>query len=204
MTGAWSFFLFAAFVDNMPLTLFLGLCTFLALSRSSESAIGLGIAMIGVLGVTVPLNHLIYGGLLAPGAWAWAGQPDLDLSYLALIAFIGVIAATVQFLEMLLDRFFPAIHAAFGVFLPLLTVQCAILAGSLFMVERNYTFTESVIFGVGSGVGFAVAVIMLSAIRARLTYADLPAGLRGLGIAFVLTGFMSLGFASFAQMAAAP
>lgn len=204
MTGAWSFFLFAAFVDNMPLTLFLGLCTFLALSRSSESAIGLGIAMIGVLGVTVPLNHLIYSGLLAPGAWAWAGQPDLDLSYLALIAFIGVIAATVQFLEMLLDRFFPAIHAAFGVFLPLLTVQCAILAGSLFMVERNYTFTESVIFGVGSGVGFAVAVIMLSAIRARLTYADLPAGLRGLGIAFVLTGFMSLGFASFAQMAAAP
>lgn len=204
MTGAWSFFLFAAFVDNMPLTLFLGLCTFLALSRSSESAIGLGIAMIGVLGVTVPLNHLIYGGLLAPGAWAWAGQPDLDLSYLALIAFIGVIAATVQFLEMLLDRFFPAIHAAFGVFLPLLTVQCAILAGSLFMVERKYTFAESVIFGVGSGVGFAVAVIMLSAIRARLTYADLPAGLRGLGIAFVLTGFMSLGFASFAQMAAAP
>ena len=204
MTGAWSFFLFAAFVDNMPLTLFLGLCTFLALSRSSESAIGLGIAMIGVLGVTVPLNHLIYSGLLAPGAWAWAGQPDLDLSYLALIAFIGVIAATVQFLEMLLDRFFPAIHAAFGVFLPLLTVQCAILAGSLFMVERNYTFIESVIFGVGSGVGFAVAVIMLSAIRARLTYADLPAGLRGLGIAFVLTGFMSLGFASFAQMAAAP
>ncbi|MFT6074328.1 MAG: Na+-transporting NADH:ubiquinone oxidoreductase subunit E [Yoonia sp.] len=204
MTEAWSFFLFAAFVDNMPLTLFLGLCTFLALSRSTESAIGLGIAMIGVLGVTVPLNHLIYSRLLAPGAWDWAGRPDLDLSYLALVAFIGVIAATVQLLEMLLDRFFPAIHAAFGVFLPLLTVQCAILAGSLFMVERNYTFTESAIFGVGSGIGFAVAVIMLNAIRARLSYADLPAGLRGLGIAFVLTGFMSLGFASFAQMAAAP
>lgn len=204
MSDAWSFFLLAAFVDNMPLALFLGLCTFLALSRRTESAIGLGIAMIGVLGVTVPLNHLIYHGLLAPGAWAWAGQPDLDLSYLALIAFIGVIAATVQLLEMLLDRFFPAIHAAFGVFLPLLTVQCAILAGSLFMVERNYTFTESAIFGVGSGVGFAVAVVMLSAIRARLSYADLPAGLRGLGIAFILTGFMSLGFASFAQMAVAP
>lgn len=204
MSDAWSFFLLAAFVDNMPLALFLGLCTFLALSRRTESAIGLGIAMIVVLGVTVPLNHLIYHGLLAPGAWAWAGQPDLDLSYLALIAFIGVIAATVQLLEMLLDRFFPAIHAAFGVFLPLLTVQCAILAGSLFMVERNYTFTESAIFGVGSGVGFAVAVVMLSAIRARLSYADLPAGLRGLGIAFILTGFMSLGFASFAQMAVAP
>jgi Na+-transporting NADH:ubiquinone oxidoreductase subunit E len=202
MNDAWSFFLFAAFVDNMPLTLFLGLCTFLALSRRTESAIGLGIAMIGALGVTVPLNYLIYQGLLAPGAWAWAGQPDLDLSYLALIAFIGVIAATVQLLEMLLDRYFPAIHAAFGVFLPLLTVQCAILAGSLFMVERQYTLTESAIFGVGSGVGFAVAVIMLSAIRARLSYADLPVGLRGLGIAFILTGLMSLGFASFAQMAA--
>jgi Na+-transporting NADH:ubiquinone oxidoreductase subunit E len=184
--------------------LFLGLCTFLALSRRTESAIGLGVAMIGVLGVTVPLNYLIYQGLLAPGAWTWAGQPDLDLSYLALIAFIGVIAATVQLLEMLLDRYFPAIHAAFGVFLPLLTVQCAILAGSLFMVERQYTLTESAIFGVGSGVGFAVAVIMLSAIRARLSYADLPAGLRGLGIAFILTGLMSLGFASFAQMAASP
>jgi Na+-transporting NADH:ubiquinone oxidoreductase subunit E len=204
MSDAWSFFLFATFVDNMPLTLFLGLCTFLALSRRTESAIGLGIAMIGVLGVTVPLNYLIYQGLLAPGAWAWAGQPDLDLSYLALIAFIGVIAATVQLLEMLLDRYFPAIHAAFGVFLPLLTVQCAILAGSLFMVERQYTLTESAIFGVGSGVGFAVAVIMLSAIRARRSYADLPAGLRGLGIAFILTGLMSLGFASFAQMAASP
>lgn len=204
MNEAWSFFLFAAFVDNMPLTLFLGLCTFLALSRRSESALGLGIAMTGVLGVTVPLNHLIYQWLLAPGAWGWAGYPDLDLSYLALIAFIGVIAATVQLLEMLLDRFFPAIHAAFGVFLPLLTVQCAILAGSLFMVERNYTLGQSAIFGLGSGFGFAVAVVMLSAIRARLSYADLPTGLRGLGIAFILTGLMSLGFASFAQMAAAP
>jgi Na+-transporting NADH:ubiquinone oxidoreductase subunit E len=204
MSDAWSLFVFAAFVDNMPLTLFLGLCTFLALSRRTESAFGLGIAMTGVLGVTVPLNHLIYQGLLAPGAWAWAGLPELDLSYLSLIAFIGVIAATVQLLEMLLDRYVPAIHAAFGVFLPLLTVQCAILAGSLFMVERNYSLGQSAIFGLGSGVGFAVAVVMLSAIRARLAYADLPAGLRGLGIAFVLAGLMSLGFASFAQMAAAP
>ena len=204
MNDAFSFLLTAAFVDNMPLTLFLGLCTFLALSRRTESALGLGIAMIGVLGVTVPLNHLIYQGLLAPGAWGWAGQPDLDLSYLALIAFIGVIAASVQLLEMVLDRFFPAIHAGFGVFLPLLTVQCAILAGSLFMVERNYTLGQSALFGLGSGLGFAVAVVMLSAIRARLSYADLPAGLRGLGIAFVLTGLMSLGFSAFAQMAASP
>ncbi|WP_292292652.1 NADH:ubiquinone reductase (Na(+)-transporting) subunit E [Marivita sp.] len=201
MTGLWALFLSAAFVDNMPLTLFLGLCTFLALSKRPESAIGLGIAMTGVLGVTVPLNWLIYQGVLAPGAWTWAGMPDLDLSYLSLIAFIGVIAATVQVLEMLLDRFFPAVHAAFGVFLPLLTVQCAILAGSLFMVDRAYTLAESAVFGLGSGLGFAVAVVMLGALRTRLAYADLPAGLRGLGIAFVMTGLMSLGFASFAQMA---
>lgn len=201
MTDLWHLFLSAAFVDNMPLTLFLGLCTFLALSKRSESALGLGIAMTGVLGVTVPLNWLIYQGLLAPGAWAWAGMPALDLSYLSLIAFIGVIAATVQVLEMLLDRFFPGVHAAFGVFLPLLTVQCAILGGSLFMVDRSYDFDESIVFGLGSGVGFAIAVVMLGAIRSRLAYADLPAGLRGLGIAFILTGMMSLGFASFAQMA---
>lgn len=203
MTGLWDLFLTAAFVDNMPLTLFLGLCTFLALSKRPEAAFGLGVAMTGVMGVTVPLNHLIYQGLLAPGAWAWAGMPELDLSYLSLIAFIGVIAASVQVLELLLDRFLPSIHAAFGVFLPLLTVQCAILAGSLFMVERSYSLAESAVFGLGSGFGFAVAVAMLAAIRSRLAYADLPAGLRGLGIAFVLAGLMSLGFASFAQMAAA-
>ncbi|SMY07313.1 NADH:ubiquinone reductase (Na(+)-transporting) subunit E [Flavimaricola marinus] len=202
MSELWSLFLTAAFVDNMPLTLFLGLCTFLALSKRPEAALGLGVAMTGVLGVTVPLNFLIYQSFLAPGAWAWAGMPELDLSYLALIAFIGVIAASVQLLEMVLDRFFPSVHAAFGVFLPLLTVQCAILAGSLFMVERSYSLAQSVVFGLGSGVGFAVAVAMLAAIRTRLAYSDLPAGLRGLGIAFVLAGLMSLGFASFAQMAA--
>ncbi|PXW66184.1 Na+-transporting NADH:ubiquinone oxidoreductase subunit E [Loktanella sp. PT4BL] len=203
MTGLWDIFVTAAFVDNMPLTLFLGLCTFLALSKRPEAALGLGVAMTGVLGFTVPLNYLIYQGLLAPGAWVWAGLPDLDLSYLALIAFIGVIAAAVQLLEMVLDRFFPKIHAAFGVFLPLLTVQCAILAGSLFMVERSYNLAESAAFGFGSGLGFALAVAMLGAIRKRLVYADLPAGLRGLGIAFLLAGLMSLGFASFAQMAVA-
>jgi Na+-transporting NADH:ubiquinone oxidoreductase subunit E len=158
--------------------------------------------MIFVLGITVPLNEIIYRALLAPGAWAWAGMPEIDLSYLSLITFIGVIAAVVQLLEMLLDRFVPRVHAAFGVFLPLLTVQCAILAGSLFMVERRYGLAESAVFGLGAGTGFAVAVIMLSAMRARLAYADLPDGLRGLGIAFFLAGLMSLGFSSFAQMAA--
>ncbi|MCB1333455.1 MAG: NADH:ubiquinone reductase (Na(+)-transporting) subunit E [Roseivivax sp.] len=202
MTDLWSLFLSAAFAENMPLSLFLGLCTFLALSRRTESAIGLGVAVTGVMGVSVPLNHLIYHALLAPGALAWAGFGELDLSYLALIAFIGVIAATVQLLEMVLDRYFPRVHAAFGVFLPLLTVQCAILAGSLFMVERHYTLVQSAVFGLGSGTGFAIAVVMLAAARSRLAYADLPAGLRGLGITFILAGLMSLGFASFARMAA--
>lgn len=202
MADLGSLFLRAAFVDNMPLTLFLGLCTFLALSRRPGTAIGLGIAMILVMGVTVPLNQLIYHAVLAPGAWGWLDMPELDLSYLSLLAFIGVIAATVQFLEMLLDRFLPRVHASFGVFLPLLTVQCAILAGSLFMVERRFSLPESVVYGLGSGTGFAIAVVMLAAIRTRLAYADLPAGLRGLGIAFVLAGMMSLGFSSFAQMAA--
>ena len=202
MSELWSLFLRAAFVENMPLTFFLGLCTFIALSRKTGPALGLGIAMIAVLGVTVPLNYLIYTLLLAPGAWGWAGLPDTDLSYLKLIAFIGVIAATVQLLEMILDRFFPAIYASFGVFLPLLTVQCAILGGSLFMVERKYDLAQSAVFGVGAGFGFAVAVVMLGAIRARLAYADLPKGLRGLGITFILAGMMSLGFSAFAQMVA--
>lgn len=202
MSDLWSLFLRAALVENMPLTLFLGLCTFIALSKKPSSALGLGIAMIGVMALTTPLNQLIYQYLLAPGAWAWAGMPDTDLSYLKLIAFIGVIAASVQLLEMLLDRFFPAVYASFGVFLPLLTVQCAILASSLFMVERSFDFVESAVFGLGAGTGFAVAVVILGGIRARLAYADLPAGLRGLGITFTLAGMMSLGFASFAQMVA--
>lgn len=202
MSDLWGLFLLASFAENMPLSLFLGLCTFLALSRRPATAVGLGVAMTGVLGVTVPLNQVLFTLVLAPGAWTWAGLPDIDLSYLSLITFIGVIAATVQLVEMILDRFFPAIYAAFGVFLPLLTVQCAILGGSLFMVERQYTLAESAVYGLGSGLGFAVAVVMLSAIRSRLDYADLPDGLRGLGITFVLAGLLSLGFSSFALMAA--
>lgn len=202
MTDLGALFLQAALVENMPLTFFLGLCTFLALSRRPGTAAGLGAVMIFVLGVTVPLNHLVHRALLAPGAWGWAGMPELDLSYLSLIAFIGVIAATVQLLEMLMDRFMPGLHAAFGVFLPLLTVQCAILGGSLFMVERRYGLAESAVYGLGAGAGFALAVVMLGAIRARLAYADLPAGLRGLGVTFMLAGMMSLGFSAFAQMVA--
>lgn len=197
-----SLFIRSAFVENMPLTLFLGLCTFLALSRRPGTAVGLGIAVIAVMGVTVPVNHLLYRFVLAPGAWSWAGLPDLDLSYLRLLTFIGVIAAAVQLVEMVLDRYLPALFTTFGVFLSLLVVHCAILGGSLFMADRNYDLAESAVFGLGSGTGFAVAVIMLSAIRRRLVYADLPDGLQGLGIAFILTGMMSLGFSAFAQVVA--
>lgn len=201
MSDLGALFVRSAFVENMPLTLFLGLCTFLALSRRPSTAIGLGLAVVAVMGVTVPLNHLIFQYVLAPGAWAWAGLPDLDLRYLRLLTFIGVVAAAVQLVEMVLDRSFPALFATFGVFLSLLAVHCAILGGSLFMAERNYSLAESTVFGLGGGTGFAIAVIMLSAIRRRLAYADMPDGLQGLGIAFILTGMLSLGFSTFAQMA---
>lgn len=201
MSDLGALFIRSAFIENMPLTLFLGLCTFLALSRRPGTAVGLGVAVIAVMGVTVPLNHMLYTYLLAPGAWAWAGFPDLDLSYLRLLTFIGVVSAAVQLVEMVLDRSFPALFATFGVFLSLLAVHCAILGGSLFMADRSYNLAESTVFGIGAGTGFAVAVIVLSAIRRRLAYADLPAGLQGLGIAFILTGMMSLGFATFAQVA---
>jgi len=201
MNDLAALFVRSAFVENMPLTLFLGLCTFLALSRRPGTAVGLGLAVIAVMAVTVPLNHLIYRHALAPGAWAWAGLPDLDLSYLRLLTFIGVISAAVQLVEMILDRAFPALFATFGVFLSLLAVHCSILGGSLFMADRGYGLAESTVFGLGAGTGFAVAVIMLSAIRRRLAYADLPGGLQGLGIAFILTGMMSLGFSTFAQVA---
>jgi len=201
MSELWNLFLRSAFVENMPLTLFLGLCTFLALSRRPSTAVGLGLAVVAVMGVTVPLNYLIFHYVLAPGAWAWAGLPDLDLSYLRLLTFIGVVAAAVQLVEMVLDRSFPKLFDTFGVFLSLLAVHCAILGGSLFMADRNYNLAESTVFALGGGTGFAIAVIMLSAIRRRLVYADLPDGLQGLGIAFILTGMLSLGFSTFAQMA---
>jgi len=197
MTAYPSLFLQAAFIENLALSFFLGMCMFLAVSKRVETAIGLGLAVLVVQSITVPLNHLIYTYLLKAGALAWAGLPEVDLSFLALISFIGVIAAMVQILEMTLDRYFPVLHRALGIFLPLITVNCAILGGTLFMVERDYRFGESVVYGLGSGLGWAVAIAALAGIREKLKYSDIPDGLQGLGIAFVVTGLMSLGFMAF-------
>lgn len=187
----------AIFVENMALAFFLGMCTFLAISKKVQTAIGLGIAVIVVLAITTPLNNLLYNGLLREGALAWAGYPEVDLSFLGYISYIGVIAAIVQILEMVLDKFFPALYNALGVFLPLITVNCAIMGAALFMVERDYSFGESVVYGVGAGVGWALAIAALAGIREKLRYSDVPAGLRGLGITFITVGLMSLGFMSF-------
>jgi len=188
------------FQENLALSFFLGICTFLAVSERFETAVGLGLAVIVVQTITVPANNLIYNGFLIEGAWAWLGLPDVDLTFLKLVAFIGVIAAMVQILEMSLDRFVPSLYRALGIFLPLITVNCAILGGSLFMVERQYSFAESVTYGFGSGVGWALAVVAFAAIRERLKYSDIPAGLQGLGSVFMVTGLMSLGFSAFAGM----
>jgi len=190
-------FIKAAFVENLALMFFLGMCTFLAVSKRVETAIGLGIAVIVVQTITVPVNHLIYSYLLAPGALAWAGLPDVDLSFLGLVSYIGVIAALVQILEMTLDRYVPKLYNALGIFLPLITVNCAILGGTLFMVERHYDLGESVVYGLGSGAGWAIALIALAGIREKLKYSDVPDGLQGLGITFVIVGLMSLGFMGF-------
>jgi Na+-transporting NADH:ubiquinone oxidoreductase subunit E len=192
-----SLFIDAVFVENLALAFFLGACTFLAVSRQVGTAVGLGVAVVVVQSLTVPVNNLIFKYLLREGAWAWAGLPDIDLSFLGLITYIGVIAAMVQILEMALDRFFPALHRALGVFLPLITVNCAVLGGSLFMVERDYSFSESVVYGVGSGLGWAIAIAALAGIRERLKYSDIPDGLQGLGITFIVVGLMSLGFMAF-------
>jgi Na+-transporting NADH:ubiquinone oxidoreductase subunit E len=186
------------FQENLALSFFLGICTFLAVSERFETAFGLGLAVIAVQTITVPANNLIYNGLLIEGAWAWLGLPDMDLTFLKLVAFIGLIAAMVQILEMLLYRFVPALYRSLGIFLPLITVNCAILGGSLFMVERQYSFSDSVIYGFGSGAGWALAIITFAAIRERLKYSDMPVGLRGLGSAFLITGLISLGFTAFA------
>lgn len=190
-------FVEAAFVENLALSFFLGMCTFLAVSRKVATAIGVGIAVLVVQTITVPVNNLIRHHLLAEGALAWAGLPEVDLSFLGLISYIGVIAAMVQILELVLDRHFPRLFSALGVFLPLITVNCAILGGSLFMVERHYTFGESVVYGLGSGFGWALAIATLAAIREKLEYSDVPEGLRGLGINFVIVGLMSLAFLAF-------
>lgn len=195
-----SLFITSVFIENMALAFFLGMCSFIAISKKVETAIGLGIAVIAVQAITVPANNLIYTYLLKEGALAWAGYPDMDLSFLAFLSFIGVIAAIVQILEMFLDRFFPALYNALGVFLPLIAVNCVIMAGSLFMVERDYNFAESVVYGVGSGFGWALAIALLAGVREKLKYSDVPKGLEGLGIIFITVGLMSLGFMSFGGM----
>lgn len=185
------------FIENMALAFFLGMCTFLAVSRKVDTAIGLGIAVIVVQTITVPANNLIFQYLLKPGALTWLGLGDTDLTFIGLICYIGVIAAMVQILEMVLDRYFPALYNALGIFLPLITVNCAILGGSLFMVERDYNHVESIVFGFGSGTGWALALVALAGIREKMKYADVPAGLRGLGITFMITGLMAMAFMSF-------
>lgn len=193
-------FLSSLLGENLALAFFLGMCTLLAVSRRFETAVGVGLAVVAVQTVTVPLNQLVFSLLLRDGALGWAGLGALDLSFLRLIAFIGVIAASVQILEMVLERHVPALFRSLGIFLPLITVNCAILGGSLFMAERRYDFAESVVYGFGSGVGWALAIIVLAAIRERLRYADVPAGLRGLGITFLIAGLVSMGFSAFAGL----
>jgi Na+-transporting NADH:ubiquinone oxidoreductase subunit E len=197
MEAYLSLFVRSIFVENLALSFFLGMCTFLAISKRIETAIGLGAAVIVVQTITVPVNNLIFQYLLKDGALAWAGLPNLDLSFLGLISYIGVIAAMVQILEMTLDRYFPSLYNALGIFLPLITVNCAILGGSLFMVERSYDFGQSVVFGLGSGIGWALALVGLASIREKLKYSDVPEGLQGLGITFIIGGLMSLVFMSF-------
>ncbi|MDF1629744.1 MAG: NADH:ubiquinone reductase (Na(+)-transporting) subunit E [Alcanivoracaceae bacterium] len=195
-----SLFVRAVFVENMALAFFLGMCTFIAISKKIETAIGLGIAVLVVQAITVPANNLILHYLLNEGALSWTGVEalaKLDLRFLGLLSYIGVIAAIVQIMEMVLDKYVPALYNALGIFLPLITVNCAILGGSLFMVERDYNFGESVVYGLGSGAGWALAITLLAGIREKLKYSDVPDGLKGLGITFITVGLMSLGFMSF-------
>jgi Na+-transporting NADH:ubiquinone oxidoreductase subunit E len=184
----------AIFIENLALNFLLGMCTYIAVSQRVETAFGLGIAMTVVQTMTVPLNNIIYRGLLAPGAMQRFGFPDVDLSFLRLVVFIGVIAASVQVLELTLERYVPKLQQALGAYLPLLTVNCAILGGSLFMVQRDYDAVESVAYGFGSGAGWALAIVLFATIRERLHESEIPKGLRGLGIAFIVTGLLALGF----------
>lgn len=185
------------FIENMALAFFLGMCTFIAISKRVESAVGLGIAVVVVQGITMPVNNLVYHHLLKPGALSWLGLAEVDLSFLGLVTYIGVIAAMVQILEMILDKYVPKLYNSLGIFLPLITVNCAILGGSLFMVEREYSFADSVTFGFGSGAGFGLAVIALAGIREKMKYSDVPKGLRGLGITFITVGLMAIAFMLF-------
>jgi Na+-transporting NADH:ubiquinone oxidoreductase subunit E len=197
-----SIFIKSIFIENIALTFFLGMCTFLAVSKKVSTAIGLGVAVIVVLGIAVPANQIIYQAILAPGALDGVlGITDpmqsVDLSFLSFITFIGVIAALVQILEMVLDKYFPPLYNALGIFLPLITVNCAIFGAVSFMVARNYTLGESVVYGLGSGTGWALAIVLLAGLREKMKYSDIPAGLKGLGITFITSGLMAFGFLSF-------
>ncbi|MDF0604722.1 NADH:ubiquinone reductase (Na(+)-transporting) subunit E [Neisseriaceae bacterium TC5R-5] len=187
-------FINAVFIQNMALTFFLGMCTFLAVSKKVETSFGLGVAVTVVLTIAVPVNNLVYNGILRDGTLV----TGIDLTFLNFIAFIGVIAALVQILEMILDRYFPPLYNALGIFLPLITVNCAIFGGVSFMVQRNYNFTESIVYGFGSGIGWMLAIVALAGLREKMKYSDIPDGLKGLGITFITTGLMALGFSVFA------
>jgi Na+-transporting NADH:ubiquinone oxidoreductase subunit E len=194
MDGLLDIFLRTVFLENLALAYFLGMCTFLAVSKEIKTAFGLGVAVIVVETLSVPLNSLIYNELLRQGALDWAGLQQMDFTYLGLLSQIAVIAALVQVLEIMLHRFFPALYNALGIFLPLITVNCAILGATLFMVQRDYNVVESVAYGMGAGVGWALAIVAMAGLREKMRYSDIPAGLQGLGIAFVTAGILSLGF----------
>jgi Na+-transporting NADH:ubiquinone oxidoreductase subunit E len=197
MESLFSLFVKSVFMENLALSFFLGMCTFLAVSKKVETAFGLGMAVIVVQTLTVPVNNMIFQYLLKPDALSWAGLSGVNLEFLGLISYIGVIAAMVQILEMTLDKFFPALYHALGIFLPLITVNCAILAGTLFVVRRDYGFTEATVYGIGSGLGWALAIVLLAGIREKLKYSDVPQGLQGLGITFITVGLMSMAFMLF-------
>ena len=190
-------FVKAVFIENLALAFFLGMCTFLAISKRVATSFGLGVAVIVVLTITVPINNVVFSYLLKENALVWLGLEGLDLTFVGLISYIGVIAASVQILEMFLDKYVPSLYNALGIFLPLITVNCAILGASLFMVERDYTLGESVVYGFGSGVGWALAIVALAGLREKMRYSDVPPGLRGLGITFMTVGLMSLAFMAF-------
>jgi len=187
----------AMFVENILLAYFLGMCSFLAISKKIDTSIGLGFAVVFVLTITAPANWAIHNYFLQDGALAWAGFPDVDLSFLNFIVFIAVIAAMVQLVEMILDKFSPTLYYNLGIFLPLIAVNCSILGGSLFLVERDYTLLESTVFGFGSGMGWFLAIVSMASIRHRLRYSNVPAKLRGLGITMLLTGLLSMAFMAF-------
>jgi Na+-transporting NADH:ubiquinone oxidoreductase subunit E len=194
MDGIIEIFFRAVFLENLALAYFLGMCTFIAVSRQIKTTLGLGVAVIVVEGISVPLNNLIYNHLLREGALAWAGLGHLDFSFLSLLSAIAVIAAMVQILEIVLKRLFPTLYHMLGVYLPLLTVNCAILGASLFMAQRDYSFVESLSYGLGAGFGWALAIVALAGLREKMKYSDIPEGLRGLGITFITTGLLSLAF----------